>query len=203
MTLFLQRHLGWGPLETGLAFAAMIVELLIAPSLTPRIVTRFGNLPTLIAGLTSITLAFALTLRLNASTGFFDLLPTLLLVGVAFALIYGPITAAAVEGVDESQHGVAGGILYTGFQFGAALGVSIATVALISSGHKGPTDDDYQLAMIVPLAAVVLGLALSLVTVTVTVTVIHRRHRARSVLTGPIETQAEGVDDTAERPTDA
>ena len=160
LTLFLQQHLGWGPLETGLTFAAMIVELLIAPSLTPRIAARFGNLPTLLAGLVSMTVAFVLTLRLNTSSGFVDLLPSLLLIGIAFALVYGPLTAAAVEGVDEDHHGVAGGIVYTGFQFGAALGVSVATIVL-TVGAGAPTDAAYARALWVPLVAVTLGLAVA------------------------------------------
>lgn len=158
LTLFLQQHLGWGPLETGLAFAAMIVELLIAPSLTPRIAARFGNVATVVAGLVAITIAFALTLRLDGASGFLDLLPSLLLVGIAFALIYGPLASAAVEGVDEAQHGVAGGIVYTGFQFGAALGVSIVTIVLMAGGQGALVDGDYRRAMIVPLVAVALGL---------------------------------------------
>ncbi|WP_308288656.1 MFS transporter [Microbacterium resistens] len=162
LTLFLQEHLGWGPLETGLAFAAMIVELLIAPSLTPRIAARWGNLPTLAAGLVAMTIAFLLTLRLDASSGFLDLLPSLLLIGVAFALVYGPLTAAAVEGVEPDRHGVAGGIVYTGFQFGAALGVSVATIVLAAGGGS-TSDADYARALWVPFVAVVLGLVTAVV----------------------------------------
>ncbi|MFE6735759.1 MFS transporter [Microbacterium sp. NPDC057650] len=160
LTLFLQQHLGWGPLETGLTFTAMGLELLIAPTLTPKIAARFGNLATLIAGLVSISAAFLLTLRLDGSAGFFDLFPSLILVGVAFALIYGPLTAAAVEGVDEEQHGVAGGIVYTGFQFGAALGVSIVTIVLLAGGAE-PSGADYTRALWVPFASVVAGLAVA------------------------------------------
>lgn len=164
LTLFLQQHLGWGPLQTGLAFAAMGVELLIAPFITPRLASRFGNIPVMVAGLVALTLGFVLTTRLDDTAGFFDLLPSLLLVGVAFALIYGPLTAAAVEGVDESRHGVAGGIVYTGFQFGAALGVSIATIALVGSDHGSPTATDYERALIVPAIGAGLGLLVGIVT---------------------------------------
>lgn len=49
-----------------------------------------------------IAFAFAavlLTLRLDASWGYLDLFPSLLLVGVAFSLVYGPLAAAATEGL--------------------------------------------------------------------------------------------------------
>lgn len=77
-------------------------------------------------GPTAVTIGFALTLRLDSNPGFLDLLPSLLLLGVAFAVKYGRLTASAVEGVEARHHGVAGGIVCTGLQFGAALGVSIA-----------------------------------------------------------------------------
>ncbi|WP_415975965.1 MFS transporter [Rhodococcus sp. 077-4] len=158
LTLYLQDLLGWRPLQTGIAFAAMGIELVIAPFLTPRLAARFGNVVVMVVGLGAVTIGFALTLRLDRDSGFSDLLPSLLLLGVAFAFIYGPLTAAAVEGVKDEKHGVAGGIVYTGFQFGAALGVSMATVVLVGGGNGTPSVDDYQRALTVP--AVAAGLAL-------------------------------------------
>ncbi|WP_072802807.1 MFS transporter [Rhodococcoides yunnanense] len=158
LTLYLQELLDWTPLQTGFAFTAMGIELVIAPFLTPKLVERFGNVTVVVTGLAAVTVGFVLTLRLDSDSGFLDLLPSLLLLGVAFAFIYGPLTAAAVEGVDENKHGVAGGIVYTGFQFGAALGVSAATILLVGSDHDVAQPHDYQRALVVP--AVAAGLAL-------------------------------------------
>ena len=162
LTLYLQEHLGWTPVETGLTFAAMAVELLIAPLLTPRLVDRFGNVVVMVAGLVSVAVAFGLTLRLDDSSTYFGFLPSMLLLGLGFAFIYGPLTAAAVEGVEEADHGVAGGIVYTGFQFGAALGVSLATIVLVGEGHGVATLQDYQRALVVPAVGAVLGVVLGL-----------------------------------------
>lgn len=163
LTLYLQELLGWSALQTGLAFAAMGVELTIAPTLTPKLAERFGNTAVMVAGLVAVAVGFALTLRLDQQSGFLDLLPSLLLLGVAFAFIYGPLTAAAVEGVEEDKHGVAGGIVYTGFQFGAALGVSLATVVLV--GNRGTSAlEDYRRALMVPAAAAALALILGALT---------------------------------------
>ncbi|GAB3539104.1 MFS transporter [Arthrobacter tecti] len=164
LTLYLQQLLGWGPFETGLAFAAMGVEVVIAPWLTPWLVDRFGNVPVMLAGLLAVAVAFTLTLGLDGETTFFDLLASLLLLGLAFALIYGPLTAAAVEGVDEAAHGVAGGVVYTGFQFGAALGVSAATIVLVAGTDGAAMLGDYQRALVVPAAAAVLALFVGIAT---------------------------------------
>lgn len=158
ITLYLQQLLGWGPLETGLTFAAMGVEVVIAPWLTPWLVGRFGNVPVMLAGLVAVAVAFTLTLGLDGTTNFVDLVASLLLLGVGFALIYGPLAAAAVEGIDESAHGVAGGVVYSGFQFGAALGVSAATIFLVAGTEGAASLGDYQRALLVPAVAAALAI---------------------------------------------
>lgn len=156
-TLYLQDLLGWSPLETGLAFAVMGLDLLLAPLITPVLVRRFGNATVIVAGFVAATAAFALFLRVDSDWTYLHMLPSLILVGVAFALVYGPLTLAATEGVDESEHGLAGGILYTGFQFGAALGLAIVTIVLAGNSHGAAQLGDYRAALAVPTALAVLA----------------------------------------------
>jgi MFS family permease len=157
-TLYLQDLRGWSPVETGLTFAVIGIDLVLAPLVTPRLVRRYGNVRVMIAGLLCAVLAFGLALRLEADWSYLDLLPTLLLIGVAFALAYGPLTLAATDGVDESEHGLAGGVLYTAFQFGAALGLAAVTIVL-AGGHDGPGLETYRTALLVPTALAALGAA--------------------------------------------
>ena len=156
ITLYLQDLLGWSPLETGLTFAIMGLDLVLAPLLTPSLVRRFGNVPVMIAGVVSATLAFALFLRLDNGWSYPQMLPMLVLVGIAFALAYGPLTLAATEGVSESEQGLAGGLLYTSFQFGAALGLAVVTIVLVGDRSEAPGVGDYRAALLVPT-----GLALA------------------------------------------
>ncbi len=150
VTLYLQDLLGWSPLETGLTFAIMGIDLVLAPLLTPRLVRRFGNVPVMVAGFASATLAFLLFLRLDDHWNYVHMLPMLVLVGIAFALAYGPLTLAATEGVDESEQGLAGGLLYTAFQFGAALGLALVTIVLVGDRSGAPAVEDYRVALLVP-----------------------------------------------------
>jgi MFS family permease len=152
VTLYLQDLRGWSPLETGLTFAIMGIDLLLAPLVTPFLVRRFGNAWVMVAGIISAVAAFGLFLRLEADWTYFDMLPSLVLVGIAFALAYGPLTLAAAEGVDEAEHGLAGGVLYTAFQFGAALGLALVTIVLVGGGHGAANPDDYRVALLVPTA---------------------------------------------------
>ncbi|MGH1564292.1 MFS transporter [Mumia sp. DW29H23] len=157
VTLYLQDLRGWSPLETGLTFAIMGADLVLAPLLTPRLVRTAGNVVVMTAGFVSAAIAFGLLLRLGSDWTYLDLLPTLLLVAVAFALVYGPLTAAATEGLDESEHGVAGGIVNTAFQFGAALGLSLVTIVLVGDGSGVATLEDYRRALVVPAVAALLA----------------------------------------------
>jgi len=162
VTLYLQDLRGWSPLETGLTFAIMGIDLVLAPLLTPSLVRRFGNVPVMVAGFASATLAFVLFLRLDDDWGYLQMLPMLVLVGVAFALAYGPLTLAATDGVEESEQGLAGGLLYTSFQFGAALGLALVTIVLVGSRSGAPEVGDYRNALLVP-AAMALAAALAVV----------------------------------------
>lgn len=164
VTLYLQDLRGWSPLETGLTFAIMGIDLVLAPLLTPSLVRRFGNVPVMVAGFVSALVAFALFLRLDDSWGYLHMLPMLVLVGVAFALAYGPLTLAATEGVSESEQGLAGGLLYTSFQFGAALGLAVVTIVLVGDRSGAPVLDDYRTALLVP-AAMALTAALAVLPV--------------------------------------
>lgn len=163
LTLYLQDLRGWTPLEVGLTFAVMGADLVLAPVLAPWLVGRFGNVAVMTAGFVAAFISYALALRLDATWGYVDLLPSLLLVGVAFALVYGPLTSAAADGIAEEEHGVAGGVVYTAFQFGGALGLSAVTTALLASGAAEPALGDHRRAMVVPavgaLLAVLAGLA--------------------------------------------
>lgn len=157
-TLFLQDLLGWTPLETGLTFAVMGLDLIVAPLLTPALVRRFGNAKVMVAGFVSAVAAFALFLRLEADWGFADLVPSLILVGVAFALAYGPMTLAATAGVDEHEQGLASGMFNTATQFGAALGLAVVTILLASSSHSTAGPGDYRTAVVGPIVLTVLAI---------------------------------------------
>ncbi len=98
-----------------------------------------------------VTLGYALFLRVQADWDYLDMLPTLVLVGVAFALVYGPLTSEATGRVPEAEQGVAGALLNTSIQFGAALGLAAVTSVLVAAGDDGPiTMSGYRDALLAP-----------------------------------------------------
>jgi MFS family permease len=152
--LYLQELRGWSSLETSLAMLAIGADAVLAPTLTPWLVNRYGNPKVIVAGLALAVLSYVLFLPIGLDTGFLAMFPTMIVLGLAFALAYGPLTIVATDGVDESEQGLAGGLLYTSFQFGAALGLAAST-AVITAGVGGV--DGYRAALVVPIVAAVLA----------------------------------------------
>ena len=132
------------------------IDTVLAPTLTPRLVNRFGNVRVLFGGLVLAAVAYVLFLPIGPDWTYAAMLPTMLLLGLAFSLTYGPLTMAATEGVDEGEHGLAGGLLYTAIQFGAALGLSAVTAvsvaALGTALARKRSLTPFRLALIVPVA---------------------------------------------------
>lgn len=164
VVLYLQELRGWSTLETSLALLIMAIDGVLAPTLTPWLVTRFGHPPVLTAGVLAQAASFLLFLPMTADWTYFAMLPSLVAMGFAFTLAYGTLAIAATDGVDESEHGLAGGLLYTAFQVGAALGLAAVSALLVALADGGPAGlEDYRTALLVPLVAALVAVGVSLV----------------------------------------
>ncbi|MFZ3499540.1 MFS transporter [Streptomyces sp. 5.8] len=159
VVLYLQEVRGWSTLQTSLAMLVIGIDAVLSPTVVPKLVTRYGNGRLIFGGLLLAALAYGLFLPLGADWSYLLMLPSLVLLGLAFALVYGPLTIVATEGVAEEEQGLAGGLLYTAFQFGAALG--LAGVTGVAAGAAEPLDG-YRAALLVPFAAVLVAAAVSL-----------------------------------------
>ena len=156
--LYLQELRGWSPLETGLALLIVGVDAILTPTLTPRLIARFGTTRVTLAGMGLAVAGYALFLPLGGDWSYWAMLPALLLIGLAFTLAFGALTIAATDGVDEDEQGVASGLLNVSFQFGAAVGLALATAVYVAAAEgAGPSLAGYRSALIVPLAAAALG----------------------------------------------
>ncbi len=164
--LYLQEYRGWSEIETGLALAVIGIDAVLAPTLTPMLVERFGTPKVVLGGFLLATAAYAVFRPLGPDWTYGAMLPAFLLLGLAFALAYGPLTIAATDRVDEDEQGLASGILTMSFQFGAAIGLAVTTAVVVAAtGAAGTPDaalDGFRTALLVPLAAGALGVLLTL-----------------------------------------
>jgi len=182
--LYMQQVRGWSALETGLAiFPGGAMVALLAPTLTPRLVARYGVNRVIVAGLTSAVLAFALFLPIGLDSPYATaMFPTFVLAGLAFALAYGPLNIAATNGIAPEEQGLAGGLVNTSFQFGGALVLAIVTAVNDAAAGDGgsPQDllDGFHAAFVVPLVVAALGVA---------ATVLRRRPPASDTTSDAVE----------------
>lgn len=153
-TLYLQELRGWSSLETALALLVMGVDAVLAPTLTPRLVARFGNARVILGGFVLAVVSYALFLPVGPDWSYAAMFPTLLLTGLAFALAYGPLTIAGTEGIAEEEQGLASGLLTTATQFGSAVGIAAVTAVY---GLAGGGLDGFRAALVVPLVMVAVG----------------------------------------------
>ncbi|VXC23778.1 MFS transporter [Arthrobacter sp. 9V] len=134
VTMYLQSVLGWTPL--GMALALLPAGLLVATSapFADRLIEKFGATQLILTGLTALGLGYVLFLRVGTTPNYvLDILPSVVLLGIGFALAFPSINVQATAGIKDSEQGLAAGLIQTSTQVGAALVLAVTT-ALVS-GH--------------------------------------------------------------------
>ncbi|MDQ0620148.1 MFS transporter [Arthrobacter globiformis] len=136
VTLFLQSALGWSPLA--MALALLPTGLIVATSapFADRLINVFGATRLILAGLASMGLGYVLFLRVGTTPNYaLDILPSIILLGIGFALAFPSINVQATAGIKDSEQGLAAGLIQTSTQVGAALVLAVTT-AMVSGGRS-------------------------------------------------------------------
>jgi MFS family permease len=109
--LYLQRILGYDPLEVGLAFLpATIVMGTISLRYTERLNMRFGARTTLLPGIVAIAAGLLLFARTPVDGGYvIDLVPAMVLIGLGAGLSFPSLVSLAMSGATQSDSGLASG----------------------------------------------------------------------------------------------
>ncbi|MGI5285091.1 MFS transporter [Nonomuraea polychroma] len=178
VTLYLQELRGWSTIQTGLALLAAAADVVLAPTLTPWLVNRYGNAKVVLGGLLSGLVAYALFLGVGLDWTYAAMLPSMLLIGLMFAFVYGPLTIVATDGIAEHEQGLAGGLINSSFQFGAALGLSAVTALNVAALGTQTTPEAGLSALRTALLAPVTATLLAAVIATIGLRT-HTRERAR------------------------
>jgi len=124
--LYLQRVLGYTPLEVGFAYLPSMVLWGASSLYSDKLVMRFGIKPPLVVGLGLMTLSLLLFARAPVDGSFaIDILPATLAVGLGAGIGFNPILLAAMSGVAPQEAGLASGVVNTAFMMGGALGLAV------------------------------------------------------------------------------
>ncbi|MEV4948238.1 MFS transporter [Streptomyces sp. NPDC053755] len=171
VALYLQKVLGYGAAETGLAMlpAAAVIGA-VSLGVSARLVARFGERNVLLTGLVLLIGVLGLLTRVPVRASYAtDLLPVMLL-AAGFGLALPALTSLGMSGAKEEDAGLASGLFNTTQQIGMALGIAVLstlaasrTESLAEAGRPAPEalTGGYHLAFAVGAGLLVAALVVA------------------------------------------
>jgi MFS family permease len=173
LTLYMQTVLHYSPIQTGAAYLPLTGGFIIAASVCSQLFARIGTKPVILVG--AVVAAGGLYwLSWIPVDGSYvsDVLPGLLVASVGLGGVFTGVTTAANAGIGEERAGLAAGLLNTGQQLGAALGLAILsalatarTSSLLHGGHDTVAQaatHGYQRALVAGAALVLAATVVAL-----------------------------------------
>jgi EmrB/QacA subfamily drug resistance transporter len=156
-SLYLQRVLDASALETGLAFLPITLVLGVGAHIATRLIPQIGSRALAVAGLALIAAgAILLSLAPDHASYASQLLPGFLTLGLGVGLVFPAASVTTMSDVEHKRAGLASGLMTTGHEIGAALGV--ATFSAIATSTGGSFAAGYGNGFLVAaIAAVALG----------------------------------------------
>ena len=125
--LYLQRILGYAPLEVGLAFLPSTVVMgTLSLRYSERLMMRFGPRTTLIPSLSFIAAGLLLFARTPVDGSYLvDVLPPVMLIGIGAGLVFPSLMALSMSGAAPGDVGLASGLINSTVQAGGAVGLAV------------------------------------------------------------------------------
>ncbi|TDD67028.1 MFS transporter [Jiangella aurantiaca] len=170
LTIYFQAALGWSPLR--MAFALLPAGLIVAfvsPYMS-RVINRYGTQRPIIAALVSLSVSYVWFLAFGGDPTpnyAADILPSVLLIGVGFTLAFSSIMSQATAGVEDSEQGLAAGLVQTSGQIGGAVVLAVTTALVTAGSHSADgaavaTFEQYRPGLILVTGVALAGLAVML-----------------------------------------
>jgi EmrB/QacA subfamily drug resistance transporter len=162
-SLYLQRVLGVSALLTGLALLPSTVTIVLMSTFaTRRLLDRLGVKRMLLLGLTAMGLGLLVLSFVTAGGSYLvNVLPGVLLSALGLSVALPAASVGATTGVDRSEQGLAGGLLTTGQQIGAAVGLALlATLAAARTAQTGSLAAGYDFSFLVAIGLVLIAMVL-------------------------------------------
>jgi EmrB/QacA subfamily drug resistance transporter len=193
--LYLQRVLGYGALEIGLAFLPVTLAIgTLSLRYSERLIMRFGAKNTLLPGLVLIGAGLLLFTRAPVDGNYWiDVFPVMLLLGTGAGLCFPSLMTLAMSSATQSDAGLASGLVNTTLQVGGALGLAVlATLSatrtenLVADGEgtASALTSGYHLAFLI-------GAGLVAVALVVAVTVLREQPAVQQAEDGETAPNAE------------
>lgn len=181
VTLYMQELLGWSALHTALAFLPAGALVALSATKVGAIIDRFGTARLIAIGFALMVAGYVLFLRIDLDPVYAAvILPTMLLVGSAFALTFPSLNVQATNGVDEHEQGMVSGLLNTSVQVGGALFLAVVTAVLTANTPEESASPQAHLDSYMPALVVITGIAV--VGLLIALTGLRTRREPRTVV---------------------
>ena len=153
-SLYLQAVIGSSPVVAGLQFLPLAGAITLAAAGASKAIGHLGARPLILGGLV-VMAGGVLLLAANAGGTSYaaDVLPGFLLVGAGVGPMFVAIAVAAMGDVPAERSGLASGLMMTGHEIGAALGVAALTAVAGDLATTSGLVDGYGRAFVVTAAA--------------------------------------------------
>jgi EmrB/QacA subfamily drug resistance transporter len=135
---YVQRVLGLGPLASGFAFLPFSLGIFAMSRVTPRLLGRLGARAMIGLGAAGLAAAYAWLSGAPADGTYLgSVFGPMLLSGLSTGLLFMPITATVLAGVEPEHAGSASGLLQTTQQLGSAVGVAVIVSVYAAGAEPG------------------------------------------------------------------
>lgn len=165
VSLYMQNVLGYSAVEAGAAFLPMTVLIILIAPIAGKTTDRIGSRWLMTAGMTLVGIQLLYFSTLAVDSGFWNLLPGLLVGGIGMALTMTPSAAAAVRAVPVDKSGVGSAVLNSFRQVGGSLGIALlgAIMAQEAAGRRSPEAfmDGFSTALVVSAVIAFVGAAVA------------------------------------------
>jgi EmrB/QacA subfamily drug resistance transporter len=139
-SLYLQNVLGWGPLATGLAFVPLALSAGIGSHAAGHLISKHGVRGPLGGAFAVAAVGMFLLSRVGEHGSYLtDVLPGMLIAGVALGVATVSVSMAILTGTRQEESGMISGLNSTGHEIGGTLGIAIfSTIAAGGGAILGP-----------------------------------------------------------------
>src|SRR3954468_1721775 len=139
-SLYLQNVLGWGPLATGVAFVPLALSAGIGSHAAGHVIAKHGVRGPLAGAFAVAAVGMFLLSRVGEHGSYVsDVLPGMLIAGVALGIATVSVSIAILTGTRHEESGMISGLNSTGHEIGGTLGIAIfSTIAAGSGAIFGP-----------------------------------------------------------------
>jgi EmrB/QacA subfamily drug resistance transporter len=129
---YLQNILGYSAVQAGLLILPVTVPMIVISPFSGRLMASFGARVTMTFGLALGAAGLVILTQISSTSGYGLLFPGLLAVGVSFALVYAPMSAAAMAAMPKAKAGIASAGLAMNRILAGAIGLAVVAAVFQS-----------------------------------------------------------------------